>query len=299
VSRILSGYQMPSSPLIELSSASILCIDDDPVMRAVVRAALQNRGCRDIVQAKGGQEALDICAGRGFDLVICDFHMAPMNGLEFLLTLGQSGHASGWPAIMLSAETNPTTIAEARELGIHAWVGKPISAIKLIECVGSALGLRSPSSAVAVDAGTRESVERHHAHMMSGIAALEELMGTFPFRVRDRVAMVQSVLKALETVCVPANALGFDLLVTLAGRGITLMRAAEQFPAGAARCHAELGRVALSLTMAMKRVAHIRLSGDGGEPGLKLLQKIDELLTPIRASLKFESAAIAVPSVAS
>jgi CheY-like chemotaxis protein len=289
---------MSSSPLIDLSSAGILCIDDDPVMRAVVRAALQNRGCRDIVQTKGGQEALDICAGRGFDLVICDYQMAPMNGLEFLKTLGQSGLASGWPVIMLSAETNPDTIAEAQELGIHAWVSKPISAIKLIERVGSALGLRSPSSSGSVDASTRESMERQHAHMMSGIAALEEVMGSFPFRVRERVSLVRSVLRALETVSEPANTLGYDLVVTLAGRGIALMRAAEQFPAGAARCHADLGRVILSLTMAMKRVAHNRLNGDGGEAGLKLLQKVDELLTPIRASLKLESAATAVSGVA-
>ena len=70
-----------------------------------------------------------------------------------------------------------------------------------------------------------------------------------------------------------------------------MMRAAEQFPVEAARCHADLGRMILSLTMAMKRVAQTHLNGEGGEAGLKLLQKVDELLTPIRASLKLEGVA--------
>jgi len=287
---------MPSSPLIDLSSAGVLCIDDDPVMRAVVRAALKNCGCRDIVQTQGGQEALDICAGRGFDLVVCDYQMAPMNGLEFLRTLSQSGLASGWPVIMLSAETNPDTIAEAQELGIHAWVSKPISAIKLIERVGSALGLRSPANSGSVDAGTRKTMERSHARLMSGITALEELMGSFPFR--EQASLIKSVLRGLETVSEPASVLGYELVVVLAGRGIALMRSAELSPVAAARCHADLGRVILSLAMAMKRVAHNRLSGDGGEAGRKLLQKVDELLTPIRATLKADNGLVAATVVA-
>ena len=47
---------MSQSALIDLSSVRVLCVDDDPVMRSVLRTALQRRGCREVVQAHGGTE---------------------------------------------------------------------------------------------------------------------------------------------------------------------------------------------------------------------------------------------------
>src|SRR3977135_3173780 len=104
---------MSQTALIDLANLSVLCIDDDPVIRSVIRFALERHGCRDVVQAHGGVEALDLCAGRKFDLVICDFQMSPMTGLDFLRELAQSELGEGWPVIMLSAETDPVTIQEA------------------------------------------------------------------------------------------------------------------------------------------------------------------------------------------
>src|ERR1700691_4246845 len=130
---------MTQSALIDLSSISILCIDDDPVIRSVVRQALQQHGCHDVVAAHGGAEALDLCSGRRFDLLICDYQMSPMNGLDFLRELANIAVGEGWPVIMLSAETDPATIQEAQQLGVCAWVGKPVSLPVLIENVGTVL----------------------------------------------------------------------------------------------------------------------------------------------------------------
>src|SRR5258708_27590353 len=113
---------MSQSALIDLSNISIMCIDDDPVIRSVIRSALQRHLCRDVVQAHSGIEALDLCAGRNFDLVICDYQMSPMTGLEFLRELATTGLGDGWPVIMLSAETDPATVQEAQALGVCAWV---------------------------------------------------------------------------------------------------------------------------------------------------------------------------------
>jgi len=60
---------MPPSSLTDLSSVRVLCVDDDPLMRAVVRTALHKRGCRHIEQAQGGHEALALCANHAFDLL--------------------------------------------------------------------------------------------------------------------------------------------------------------------------------------------------------------------------------------
>src|SRR5580658_5928600 len=111
---------MSQTSLIDLSTVSVMCIDDDAVIRSVIRFALQRHGCQDVVQAHGGIEALHLCAGRGFDLLICDYQMSPMNGLEFLRELAKTGLGEDWPVIMLSAETNPATIEEAKTLGVRA-----------------------------------------------------------------------------------------------------------------------------------------------------------------------------------
>src|SRR6185312_5134885 len=100
---------MSQSALIDLSNVSVLCIDDDPVIRSVVRFALQRHGCQDVVLAHGGAEALDLCACRSFARLFCDFQMSPMTGLEFLRELANTGLGEGWPVIMLSAETDPAT----------------------------------------------------------------------------------------------------------------------------------------------------------------------------------------------
>src|SRR5258708_32457825 len=136
---------MSQISLIDLSNVSVMCIDDDAVIRSVIRSALQRYGCRDVVQAHGGMEALDLCAGRRFDLLICDFQMSPMTGLEFLRELANTGLGEGWPVIMLSAETNPATIQEAQALGVRAWVGKPVSVPTLTAQIGGGMRVRGPA----------------------------------------------------------------------------------------------------------------------------------------------------------
>ncbi|MGE4049251.1 MAG: response regulator, partial [Acetobacteraceae bacterium] len=251
----------------------------------VVRSALQARGCRDIVQAKGGPEALDICAGRGFDLLICDYQMAPMNGIEFLKALAASGLGGGWPVLMLSAETDPVTIAHAQALGVSAWIGKPVSAVRLIERVGTVLGLGAPTGGAHADPGLREAWERHHARLMSEIMSLTEVLASFPFRDRESASLVRTVLRLLEEINEQATTIGYELVGTLAQRGTALLRLAEQRPAAAARYHADIGRSVTTIATAMKRVVQNRIGGDGGEAGLKLLNKLDDVISPVRAML--------------
>ncbi|MBV9248130.1 MAG: response regulator [Acetobacteraceae bacterium] len=62
-------------------------------MRAIIRGAVYQRGCRDFVQAANGEEALNLCSHRKFDLVISEYRMAPINGLEFLSKLQGNGLA--------------------------------------------------------------------------------------------------------------------------------------------------------------------------------------------------------------
>lgn len=276
---------MVSSVLIDLSQLSVLCVDDDPVMRTVVRAALNQRGCRDIVQAKDGAEALDLCTGRRFDLIVCDFHMEPMNGHAFLRELAQRGLGNGRPVVMLSAESDPAAVAEAQALGVSAWLSKPISAHRLIERIGAVLGI-SVLPGDSTDPAVVEQGERHHTKLMADVVSLQELLASLPYRERERPVTWRAMRRLLQDMANQASTMGYALVGELATRGADLLAAAEGDPALAASHHAEIGQAVASVTTAIKRVVQNRMLGDGGEMGLRLLGRLDDFVAPLRARLQ-------------
>ena len=276
---------MSQSTLIDLSTVSVLCVDDDPVIRSVIRFALQRQRCRDVVQAHGGMDALDLCAGRSFELVICDFQMAPMTGLDFLRELAKSGLGQDWPVIMLSAETNPETIQEAQELGVCAWVGKPVSVQTLIEQVGSVLNLRGHGGRSRSDPELQAVAERHHARLMAALRLAEEAARSLDYRQREVAAVSQNLRRAMDDIAEHARVLGYGLIVMVAARASDLIAAMVRNPAAASRLHAATARVLGTMVTAMKRVAQNRMEGDGAEPGLKLLEMIDGIVAPVRGGL--------------
>jgi two-component system, chemotaxis family, chemotaxis protein CheY len=276
---------MTQSALIDLSSISVLCIDDDPVIRSAVRQALQRQGCRDVVVAHGGAEALDLCAGRRFDLLICDYQMRPMTGLDFLRELANLGMAEGWPVIMLSAETDPATVQEAQELGVRVWVGKPISLQVLIQNVGTVLHRAGQIVRSREDPELKAMSEQHHARLMAGLRMAEEANQGLQLRPREVVVLVQALRHAFDDANEHARILGYGLITMLIARAADLVAAMAQNPAAAARGHVAASQVFGTLITAMKRVAQKRMEGDGAEAGLKLLEMIDAQSAPMRDSL--------------
>jgi len=276
---------MSQSALIDLSSISVMCVDDDPVIRSVVRFGLQRHGCGDFGQANSGPQALELCRERNFDLLICDFQMSPMTGLDFLRELARVGLGAGWPVIMLSAETNPATIQEALDLGVCAWVGKPISVQTLIERVGAVLNLRGQISLARQDPELLATAERHHARLMAALRGAEEAVLSLNHRPRETMMRVQSLRQGLVDISELARILGYGLVTMLAARATELATAMGRNPAAAVRGHTAAARASMTLVTAMKRVALNRMNGDGAEGGLKLLEMIDGLIAPARAGL--------------
>src|SRR6185312_4257692 len=191
--------------------------------------------CQDVVLAHGGTEALDLCAGRTFDLLICDFQMSPMTGLEFLRELATSGLGEGWPVIMLSAETDPATIQEAHELGVSAWVGKPVSAQELIEQVGVLLQKRGKITRSRQDPELLAITERHHARLMASLRSAEGAVQGVTARPREVVFLAQSLRQALDEISEHGRILGYGLIAMLAARATDLVAAITRNPGAAAR----------------------------------------------------------------
>jgi two-component system, chemotaxis family, chemotaxis protein CheY len=276
---------MSQSALIDLSNISVLCIDDDPVIRSAVRQTLQRQGCHDVVVAHSGAEALDLCAGRQFDLLICDYQMSPMNGLDFLRELAQTGLSEGWPVIMLSAETDPATISEAQGLGVRAWVGKPVSLQVLIENVGKVLHRSGQITRSRQDPELKAMTEQHHARLMAALRTAEQAAQGIDLRPREVAMLAQALRRAFDDINEHARVLGYGLITMLIARATDMVAAMARNPVAAVRGHTAAARVLGTMITAMKRVAQNRMEGDGAVAGLKLLEMIDGQSAPVRAGL--------------
>ena len=109
----------------------VLIVDDEPLIVKMVEAILQDLGIRMIYKAGNGFDALDYFAEsvNVIDLVICDWMMPEMDGLEVLHHL-RSLHLTT-PFIMLTSRTEPGHIVAAKEFGVTAYIAKPFNALEL------------------------------------------------------------------------------------------------------------------------------------------------------------------------
>lgn len=116
-----------------LAKVKILVIDDLPYTRSMVRQILKVLGGRNIKDAPDGAKALKIMKTFDPDLIILDWEMKPMNGIEFTRNVRDSEESSNpfVPIIMLSGYTNKDRIIEARDAGVTEYVIKPFSATSL------------------------------------------------------------------------------------------------------------------------------------------------------------------------
>jgi CheY-like chemotaxis protein len=111
-------------------SASVLVVDDDPGIRLLFSAALQDAGYR-VIAVGGALEALAQVASEPPDLVLTDYQMPGMTGVQLFVTLRSQGFRA--PIILMSAGSNAR--AEAIAYGIDAYLPKPMNLDRLLAVV--------------------------------------------------------------------------------------------------------------------------------------------------------------------
>jgi two-component system alkaline phosphatase synthesis response regulator PhoP len=105
---------------------TILLADDETHILNVVSLKLRNAGFR-VLTAGDGQEALDLAVQEIPDLLITDFHMPMLSGLELCRRLRQNPATAQIPAIMLTARGYQLDEQDTRTSGIRCMVSKPFS----------------------------------------------------------------------------------------------------------------------------------------------------------------------------
>ncbi|MDF1792421.1 MAG: response regulator [Thalassobaculaceae bacterium] len=115
----------------------VLVVEDEEFARALTNQVLRGYGCAGVMAVENGNLALDVLttATRSFDLIICDFRMPKMNGLELLKAIrkGVPGVARDIPFAMLTSHADKPVVGLAFELDVDCFLIKPITAATMRE----------------------------------------------------------------------------------------------------------------------------------------------------------------------
>jgi len=117
-----------SRPL--LNDPRILIVDDDPDIREVVSAMLEAVGLT-VVAVSSGEEALERVAREAFDLLVLDWNLPHMTGIELCRTLRKDPGLTGLPVLFLTANASSQDMVEAFACGGDDYVVKPFRAPEL------------------------------------------------------------------------------------------------------------------------------------------------------------------------
>ena len=106
----------------------ILVVDDFATMRRIIRNLLQDLGFSNIAEADDGNTAWPMLQNGSYDLLITDWNMPGMPGLDLLKAVRADARLAKLPVLMLTAEAKREQIVEAAHAGVNGYVIKPFTA---------------------------------------------------------------------------------------------------------------------------------------------------------------------------
>lgn len=106
----------------------ILVVDDFSTMRRIVKNILRQLGFNNILEADDGSTGLDILQKEKIDMVISDWNMPKMTGLELLKVVRADDALRDIPFLMVTAEAQQENIIEAVKSGVNNYIVKPFTA---------------------------------------------------------------------------------------------------------------------------------------------------------------------------
>lgn len=114
--------------------------DDQQTSRLLIRSALQDLGVTQIDMAKDGQEALDMLLRQPVHLIISDYHMPRLNGVELLRAVRANPPTRKAAFFLLTGVDNAQFLKQAVELQINNYLKKPVSTPELKQKIQAVFG---------------------------------------------------------------------------------------------------------------------------------------------------------------
>jgi two-component system alkaline phosphatase synthesis response regulator PhoP len=127
-----------------MTDKRILVVDDEIHIVQVVAIKLRNNGF-EVLTAENGKQALEVACEHCPDLIITDYQMPLMTGVEFIENFRNHPGSSGVPVIMLTARGFAIEDEKKKELNIATCLSKPFSPREVLQTVRDVLGVEVPA----------------------------------------------------------------------------------------------------------------------------------------------------------
>ena len=113
----------------------ILLVDDNHHMRVLLAEILKAVGVRQIYEASDGAQGLQMMRNHSIDIIMTDFSMQPLDGIDFVRLLRRSPDSPNQmcPVIMITGHSTMARVREARNAGVNEFLAKPLTARGVIE----------------------------------------------------------------------------------------------------------------------------------------------------------------------
>ena len=119
---------------------NVLIVDDYKTMLRIIENLLKQLGFKNVHQATDGSAALKILREVPCGLVISDWNMQPMTGLQLLKEVRADERLKATPFIMITAESKTENVVAAKEAGVNNYIVKPFNAETLKQKISAVLG---------------------------------------------------------------------------------------------------------------------------------------------------------------
>lgn len=121
------------------TNIAVLVVDDYSTMRRIIKNLLTQIGFNTVEEAEDGTKAYEKLRQRKFGLVISDWNMEPMSGLELLKLVRADAQLKATPFIMVTAESKTENVIAAKQAGVSNYIVKPFNAETLKTKIASVL----------------------------------------------------------------------------------------------------------------------------------------------------------------
>ena len=121
-------------------SMNVLIVDDYKTMLRIIRNLLKQIDFNNVDEATDGAEALTKLRASHYGLVISDWNMQPMTGLQLLQEVRSDARLKTTPFIMITAESKMENVVAAKQAGVSNYIVKPFNAETLREKIEKVLG---------------------------------------------------------------------------------------------------------------------------------------------------------------
>ncbi|MGE5145872.1 MAG: response regulator [Candidatus Eiseniibacteriota bacterium] len=121
-------------------SMNVLIVDDYKTMLRIIRNLLKQLGFDNVEEATDGGMALTKLREKSYGLVISDWNMEPMTGLQLLKEVRADAKLKDTPFIMVTAESKTENVVSAKQAGVNNYIVKPFNAETLKSKISAVLG---------------------------------------------------------------------------------------------------------------------------------------------------------------